>query len=159
ARSVASVGSGCATGLADGAGRVLVHAVRLAPTRGATQPAPPVHDVNRRPDGALPPCASSAPDALPLILTHGWPGAIVEFLNVIGPLTDPRAHGGDVADAFHVVIPSIPGFGFSGPISESGWSSRRVAAAFAVLMRRLGYQRCGRSGRRSRCDHLSRPGS
>ena len=61
---------------------------------------------------------SPEPDALPLIITHGWPGSVVEFLDVIGPLTDPRAHGGDPADAFHVVVPSIPGFGFSGPDRE-----------------------------------------
>src|ERR1700676_4618098 len=61
--------------------------------------------------------------AFPLILTHGWPGAIVEFLDVVGPLTDPRAHGGDPADAFHVVIPSIPGFGLSGPTHETGWTT------------------------------------
>lgn len=89
---------------------------------------------------------SPAPDALPLILTHGWPGSIVEFLDVIGPLTDPSAHGGDAADAFHLVIPSIPGFGFSGPLSEPGWSARRVATAFAELMRRLGYERYGAQG-------------
>ncbi|MBA2520330.1 MAG: alpha/beta fold hydrolase [Chloroflexia bacterium] len=80
-------------------------------------------------------------NALPLILTHGWPGSIVEFLDLIGPLTDPRAHGGDPADAFHVVIPSPPGFGFSGPTRETGWSVARVARAWAELMRRLGYDR------------------
>ncbi|WP_425300541.1 epoxide hydrolase family protein [Nocardia cyriacigeorgica] len=71
---------------------------------------------------------SPEPDALPLILTHGWPGSIVEFLDLIGPLTDPRAHGGDPADAFHVVIPSLPGFGFSGPVAEAGWTVERIAA-------------------------------
>jgi len=76
--------------------------------------------------------------ALPLILTHGWPGSIVEFLKVIGPLTDPVAHGGDRRDAFHLVIPSLPGFGFSGPTREAGWSSDRTARAWAELMRRLG---------------------
>jgi hypothetical protein len=70
---------------------------------------------------------SPEPDALPLILTHGWPGSVVEFLNVIGPLTDPVAHGGDAVDAFHLVIPSLPGFGFSGPTHETGWSAERVA--------------------------------
>ena len=64
---------------------------------------------------------SPEPDALPLIITHGWPGSIVEFLDVIAPLTDPRSHGGDPADAFHLVIPSIPGYGFSGPTQEMGW--------------------------------------
>ena len=67
---------------------------------------------------------SAEPAAFPLILTHGWPGSIVEFLNVIGPLTDPRAHGGDAADAFHLVIPSLPGFGFSGPDPRSGMDHR-----------------------------------
>ena len=89
---------------------------------------------------------SPEPDALPLILTHGWPGSIVEFLNIIGPLTDPRAHGGDPADAFHVVAPSIPGFGFSGPTREAGWTEQRVAEAWAELMRRLGYERYGAQG-------------
>lgn len=82
---------------------------------------------------------SAHADATPLILAHGWPGSIVEFLDVIGPLTDPVAHGGEAADAFHVVIPSIPGFGFSGPVSEAGWDSHRIATAFAGLMSRLGY--------------------
>ena len=85
-------------------------------------------------------------DALPLVLSHGWPGSIVEFLDVIGPLTDPRAHGGDPADAFHLVIPSVPNFGFSGPTRASGWTAQRVAAAFAELMRRLGYDRYGAQG-------------
>jgi microsomal epoxide hydrolase len=77
--------------------------------------------------------------ALPLILTHGWPGSVAEFLDVIGPLTDPRAHGGDPADAFHLVVPSLPGFGFSGPPGEPGWGLDRIARAWAELMRRLGY--------------------
>ena len=64
---------------------------------------------------------SAEPDALPLVLTHGWPGSIVEFLDVIGPLTDPVAYGGSSEDAFHLVIPALPGFGFSGPVSDSGW--------------------------------------
>jgi pimeloyl-ACP methyl ester carboxylesterase len=89
---------------------------------------------------------SPEPDALPLILTHGWPGSIMEFLDVIGPLTDPRAHGGDPADAFHVVIPSIPGFGFSGPTHDTAWNSTRVAGAWAELMSRLGYERYGAQG-------------
>jgi epoxide hydrolase len=89
---------------------------------------------------------SAEPDALPLILTHGWPGSIVEFLDIIDPLTDPRSHGGDPADAFHLVIPSIPGFGLSGPTNEPGWSSGRVGGAFAELMSRLGYDRYGAQG-------------
>jgi epoxide hydrolase len=89
---------------------------------------------------------SRQPDALPLILTHGWPGSMVEFLDVIGPLTDPRAHGGDPADAFHLVIPSIPGHGFSGPTRQAGWTTDRVAKAWAQLMARLGYGRYGAQG-------------
>jgi pimeloyl-ACP methyl ester carboxylesterase len=89
---------------------------------------------------------SPEPDALPLLLTHGWPGSIVEFLNIIGPLTDPRRHGGDPADAFHLVIPSMPGHGFSGPTREPGWTTDRVAKAWAELMARLGYQRYGAQG-------------
>ncbi|MFF5008422.1 epoxide hydrolase family protein [Streptomyces phaeochromogenes] len=89
---------------------------------------------------------SPEPDATPLIITHGWPGSIVEFLDVVGPLTDPRAHGGDPADAFHVVLPSIPGFGLSGPTRDTGWELRRVGAAFAELMNRLGYPRFGAQG-------------
>jgi pimeloyl-ACP methyl ester carboxylesterase len=89
---------------------------------------------------------SPEPDALPLIITHGWPGSIVEFLDIIEPLTDPRAHGGDPADAFHLVIPSIPGFGLSGATGEPGWTQRRVARAFAELMNRLGYDRYGAQG-------------
>ena len=85
-------------------------------------------------------------DATPLLLIHGWPGSIVEFLDVIGPLSDPRAHGGDPADAFHLVIPSLPGFGFSGPTSEAGWTSRRMAGALAELMSRLGYEKYGAQG-------------
>lgn len=84
---------------------------------------------------------SPEPDAMPLILTHGWPGSVVEFIDLIGPLTDPRTHGGDAADAFHVVVPSLPGFGFSGPTREAGWTTRRIATAWAELMRRLGYDR------------------
>jgi epoxide hydrolase len=89
---------------------------------------------------------SPEPDALPLIITHGWPGSIAEFLNVIGPLTDPRAHGADPADAFHLVVPSIPGFGFSGPTRETGWGVKRIGRAWAELMRRLGYRRYGAQG-------------
>jgi epoxide hydrolase len=89
---------------------------------------------------------SPEPDALPLVLTHGWPGSVVEFLDVIGPLADPRAHGADPADAFHLVIPSIPGYGFSGPTREAGWTTDRVAAAWAQLMARLGHARYGAQG-------------
>jgi epoxide hydrolase len=84
---------------------------------------------------------SPEPDAMPLIITHGWPGSVFEFLNIIEPLTNPRAHGGDPKDAFHVVIPSIPGFGFSGPTKEAGWNLARIAGAWAELMDRLGYDK------------------
>jgi microsomal epoxide hydrolase len=89
---------------------------------------------------------SPEPDALPLIITHGWPGSVSEFLDVIDPLCNPRAHGGDPADAFHVVCPSIPGYGWSGPTTEPGWDIRRVAEAWKVLMARLGYDRYGAQG-------------
>jgi pimeloyl-ACP methyl ester carboxylesterase len=89
---------------------------------------------------------SPEPDALPLILTHGWPGSIVEFIDLVGPLMDPRAHGGDPADAFHVVAPSIPGFTLSGHTHERGWDVRRIARAWQVLMARLGYSRYGAQG-------------
>ncbi|MES4900682.1 MULTISPECIES: epoxide hydrolase family protein [unclassified Streptomyces] len=89
---------------------------------------------------------SPEPTALPLLITHGWPGSVAEFTEIIGPLTDPRAHGGDPADAFHLVIPSLPGFAFSGPTRESGWGIRRIATAWGELMRRLGYERYGTQG-------------
>jgi epoxide hydrolase len=89
---------------------------------------------------------SPEPDAVPLLLTHGWPSSVVEYLDMVGPLTDPRAHGGDPADAFHVVIPSLPGFGLSGPTTEAGWGRERVAAALAELMTRLGYERFAAHG-------------
>ncbi|MEW9701238.1 epoxide hydrolase family protein [Paenibacillus sp. SI8] len=89
---------------------------------------------------------SSEPDAIPLILNHGWPGSIIEFLDVIGPLTNPRAYGGDKSDAFHLVIPSIPGYGFSGPTNETGWNVQRVAEAYVELMKRLGYDQYGVQG-------------
>ncbi|MGO4325985.1 epoxide hydrolase family protein [Cupriavidus sp. 2TAF22] len=84
---------------------------------------------------------SRHPQALPLIMTHGWPGSVFELLKVIGPLTDPTAHGGAAEDAFHLVIPSIPGFGFSGKPTGTGWNPDRVARAWDVLMKRLGYTR------------------
>ncbi|MFD0967615.1 epoxide hydrolase family protein [Plantactinospora endophytica] len=89
---------------------------------------------------------SPEPDALPLVVTHGWPGSIVEFLDVLGPLTDPRRYGAEPTDAFHLVVPSIPGFGLSGPLAEPGWDVGRVARAWAELMRRLGYARYGAQG-------------
>jgi microsomal epoxide hydrolase len=84
---------------------------------------------------------SPAPTAVPLVLLHGWPGSVVEFLPVLAPLTDPAAHGGDPADAVDVVVPSLPGYGFSGPTPDGGWTTRRMAAAVAELLRRLGYDR------------------
>jgi pimeloyl-ACP methyl ester carboxylesterase len=80
-------------------------------------------------------------DALPLIITHGWPGSVVEMLGVIGPLTDPTVHGGQAEDAFDLVLPSLPGYGFSGQPTEAGWNVGRVAQAWAELMNRLGYSR------------------
>jgi hypothetical protein len=85
-------------------------------------------------------------DALPLLISHGYPSSVVEFLEVAGPLSDPRAHGGEAADAFHLVIPSLPGFGFSTPVREPGWDLARTTAAFAELMARLGYDRYGVHG-------------
>ena len=84
---------------------------------------------------------SSREDALPLVVSHGWPGSIVEFHKVIGPLTDPEAHGGDPADAFHLVCPSLPGYGFSGKPTTPGWGVGRIADAWSTLMVRLGYER------------------
>jgi epoxide hydrolase len=89
---------------------------------------------------------SAEPDATPLILTHGWPNTFLEYVDLVAPLTDPRAHGGEAADAFDVVVPSLPGFGFSGPTSEPGWDAQRTARAWAELMRRLGYDRYGAHG-------------
>jgi pimeloyl-ACP methyl ester carboxylesterase len=80
-------------------------------------------------------------DALPLIITHGWPGSVIELLGSVGPLTDPAAHGGSAEDAFHLVLPSLPGYGFSGEPAEIGWNVGRIAQAWAELMRRLGYTR------------------
>jgi len=98
----------------------------------------PIHFVHVR---------SAEPDAVPLVLTHGWPSSYVEFLDVLGPLTDPRAHGGDPATAFHVVVPSLPGFGFSTPLRHAGWGNLfRVAAAWAEVMSRLGYERFAAHG-------------
>jgi pimeloyl-ACP methyl ester carboxylesterase len=84
---------------------------------------------------------SPHPDALPLIMTHGWPGSVIELLETVGPLTDPTAHGGAATDAFDLVLPSLPGYGFSGEPTEVGWDPGRVARAWAELMRRLGYTR------------------
>lgn len=97
----------------------------------------PVHFLHAR---------SSSPDALPVVLSHGWPGSIFEYLELIDRLVNPTAHGGDPADAFHVVLPSLPGYGFSGPALEPGWGTRRIAAAWAELMAQLSYERYGAIG-------------
>jgi epoxide hydrolase len=89
---------------------------------------------------------SPHPDAFPVVLTHGWPGSVVEFLKVIGPLTDPTSYGGEAADAFHLVIPSLPGYGFSDKPTEPGWGVQQIAGAWIQLMARLGYQRYGAQG-------------
>jgi len=89
---------------------------------------------------------SPHPGAIPLVLTHGWPGSFLEFEKIVGPLTDPVAHGGTAADAFDVVCPSLPGYGFSDKPTAPGWGVERIAAAWAVLMARLGYERYGAAG-------------
>ena len=89
---------------------------------------------------------SKEANALPLIITHGWPGSVLEFMKIIGPLTDPVAHGGRAEDAFHLVLPSLPGFGFSDKPKETGWGIERIARAWAVLMARLGYTRWAAQG-------------
>ncbi len=83
---------------------------------------------------------SSHTEAYPLLITHGWPGSVVEFLEVIAPLTDPTTHGGEAQDAFHLVLPTLPGFGFSGKPATTGWTVEKIATAWAELMRRLGYE-------------------
>ncbi|MCI0534469.1 MAG: epoxide hydrolase, partial [Verrucomicrobiales bacterium] len=80
-------------------------------------------------------------NALPLIMTHGWPGSVIELLETVGPLSDPTSYGGSAGDAFHLVLPSLPGYGFSGEPTELGWDSGRIARAWAELMKRLGYTR------------------
>jgi pimeloyl-ACP methyl ester carboxylesterase len=89
---------------------------------------------------------SPEPGATPLVMTHGWPGSVLEFLDVIGPLTDPVAHGGEAADAFDLVVPALPGYGFSDPPGATGWDPDRVGRAWAELMERLGYERYGAQG-------------
>ena len=103
--------------------------------------AAPVHDRDRRADDPLHPCPSPHEDALPLVMTHGWPGSVIELLETIGPLTDPTTHGGRAEDAFHLVLPSIPGYGFSEEPAELGWGPIRIGRAWDVLMHRLGYSR------------------
>ena len=96
-----------------------------------------IHFIHRR---------SENPDAFPLLITHGWPGSFMEFTKMIGPLTDPEGHGGNVSDAFHVVIPSIPGFGFSDKPRAPGYHAEKMSEIFATLMARLGYTRYGAQG-------------
>ena len=89
---------------------------------------------------------SPEPGATPLLISHGWPGLNIEFLDLIGPLTDPVRHGGSAADAFHVVLPALPGFGFSNPVTEIGWNVPRMARAFSTLRAELGYDRTSGRG-------------
>ena len=98
---------------------------------------------------------SAVPGALPVVLSHGWPGSVFEYIDLIDRLTDPSAHGGEPADAFHVVLPSLPGYGFSGPAREPGWGTRRIAAAWAELMASLGYQRYGHYSAHTNPDQLA----
>jgi hypothetical protein len=97
----------------------------------------PIHFVHQR---------SPHAEAFPLVITHGWPGSIVEFSKIIAPLTDPTAYGGRAEDAFHVVCPSLPGYGFSGKPEATGWTTSRTATAWETLMTRLGYDRYGAQG-------------
>src|ERR1700751_4409788 len=97
--------------------------------------------------------------ALPIILTHGWPGSVVEFMEVIGPLSDPTRYGGRAEDAFHVVAPSLPGFGFSHKPVETGWDVNKIARAWATLMPRLGYERWVAQGGRLGGRRNARPGA
>jgi pimeloyl-ACP methyl ester carboxylesterase len=90
---------------------------------------------------------------LPLIVTHGWPGSITEQMKIIDPLTNPTAHGGNASDAFDVVIPSMPGYGFSGKPTTTGWDPAHIARAWTVLMKRLGIHEIRGAGRRLGCDH------
>src|SRR5829696_8181699 len=129
-----------AAGAPQGANRVLAERIRLAPVGSEAQRVSAVHHHHRRPEHPLPACA------LPLIISHGYPSWVVEFLSILGPLTDPRAHGGDPADAFHVVAPSLPGYGFSVPVRQTGWDMPHITRAWSELMGRLGYERYGAHG-------------
>ena len=126
---------------APAARAVLDDRVRLGQGRGEAQRAAAVHDRDRRRGHPLHPRESAHENALPLIMTHGWPGSVIEMIDSVGPLTDPTAHGGSAEDAFHLVLPSLPGYGFSGEPVEVGWDLGRTARAWAELMRRLGYTR------------------
>ena len=98
-------------------------------------------------------------NALPLIVTHGWPGSVVEQMKIIDPLTNPTAHGGSASDAFHLVIPSMPGYGYSGKPTTTGWDVPHIARAWDVLMKRLGYTKLCGAGRRLGCSHRRHDGS
>jgi pimeloyl-ACP methyl ester carboxylesterase len=136
--------------------------VRLARLRGETERALPqfmteidgldIHFIHVR---------SGHPDALPLIITHGWPGSVIELLQVVGPLTDPTAHEGSAEDAFDLVLPSLPGYGFSAEPTSVGWDPGRTARAWAELMNRLGYrevQRAERVARQLACKRIDQMG-
>ena len=136
-RSVA----GCTVGEAPGAGSLLGDRLRLAKVEAKLNALPQfttkidgvdIHFIHVR---------SRHQNALPVIVTHGWPGSVIEQLKIIGPLTDPTAHGGSAEDAFDVVIPSLPGYGFSGKPTGTGWDPDHIARAWAELMKRLGYTR------------------
>ena len=127
------------------AGRALAHQLRLARAEAQLNDFPQYRTTIDGQTIHFLHVQSAEPDALPLLLLHGWPGSVLEFAGMIGPLTDPKAHGGDPSRAFHVVVPSLPGYGFSGPTAAPGWDSRRMALAFGTLMDRLGYQRWGPS--------------
>src|SRR5205823_1689264 len=123
------------------AGPVLGRGVRLAPERGEAERAATVQTQIDGVDIHFIHVRSPHPNALPLIMTHGWPGSVVELLESVGPLTDPTAQGGRAEDAFDLVLPSVPGYGFSSEPTELGWGPDRVARAWAELMGRLGYPR------------------
>src|SRR5262249_49976556 len=133
-------------GVSQRISRVLARPIRLACARA---PAQSIRAVQTNIDGLdvhFIHQRSKYPDALPLILSHGWPGSFMEFHKMIGPLTDPVAYGGRAEDAFHVVIPSMPGYGFSDQPREKGFNGKKIAALFTTLMARLGYSRCGAQG-------------
>ena len=121
--------------------RLLARPTRLAEGRGEDQLISELRHQYRRHRHPLHPREIEAPNALPIIVTHGWPGSIIEQLKIIEPLTDPTAHGGTEADAFDVVIPSMPGYGFSGKPTTTGWGPERIATRLGELMNRLGYTR------------------
>ena len=143
-------GVGLVTGRAarqrSGAGRLLGWGVRLASLRRRAERHPQFLTEIDGVDIHFIHVQSPNPGALPLLLTHGWPGSNADYLKLIGPLTDPVAFGGDAADSFDVVIPSMPGFGFSGKPTGTGWTVERTAAAWADLMERLGYDRWAAQG-------------